>query len=121
MHQLADAKKMRAAIKDNKVVMQLGHDYNSMPAYHKAREIFRSGALGKVPLIRTYIDRAGDPPHVEVLHRLQHSRHARAMPGPTPLIGTVGSPTPPSGPSMPSGFLPGGVTGTTEPASPGIC
>ena len=25
---------------------------------HKAREIFRSGALGKVPLVRTYIDQA---------------------------------------------------------------
>ena len=59
---LADAKKMRQAVKDNKVVMQLGHHYNSAPTYHKAREIFRSGALGKVPLVRTYIDRAGTRP-----------------------------------------------------------
>ena len=59
---LADAKKMRAAIKDNKVVMQLGHNYNSLPAHHKAREIFRSGDMGKVPLIRTYIDRAETKP-----------------------------------------------------------
>jgi predicted dehydrogenase len=56
---LADAKQMRQAVKDNKVVMQLGHHYNSAPSYHKAREIFRSGALGKLPQVRTYIDRAG--------------------------------------------------------------
>ena len=59
---LADAKQMRHAVKDNKVVMQLGHNYNSLPSYHKAREIFRSGALGKLPLVRTYIDRAGTRP-----------------------------------------------------------
>jgi len=56
---LEDAKKMRRAVKDNKVVMQLGHNYNSLPTMHKAREIFRSGALGKVPLVRTFIDRSG--------------------------------------------------------------
>jgi len=56
---LDDAKRMRQAVKDNKVVMQLGHHYNSAPAYYKAREIFRSGALGRLPLVRTYIDRAG--------------------------------------------------------------
>jgi predicted dehydrogenase len=59
---LAEAKKMRAAVKDNKVVMQLGHHMNSVPAMHKAREIFRSGALGKVPLVRTYIDRTNSFP-----------------------------------------------------------
>jgi len=59
---MADAKRMRQAVKDNRVVMQLGHHYNSLPSYHKAREIYRSGALGKVPLIRTYIDRAGPRP-----------------------------------------------------------
>ena len=52
----------RVAVKDNKVVMQLGHHYNSLPTFHKAREIYRSGALGKVPLIRLYIDRAGATP-----------------------------------------------------------
>jgi predicted dehydrogenase len=59
---LADAKKMRAAVKDNKAVMQLGHNYNSLAPYHKAREIYRSGVLGKVPTIRTYIDRAEAAP-----------------------------------------------------------
>jgi predicted dehydrogenase len=59
---LEDAKKMRKAVKDNKVVMQLGHHYNSLPSFHKAREIYKSGILGKVPLIRTYIDRASAKP-----------------------------------------------------------
>jgi predicted dehydrogenase len=59
---LADAKKMRQSVRDNKVVMQLGHHYNSMPTFNKAREIYRSGVLGKVPLIRLYIDRAGVAP-----------------------------------------------------------
>ncbi len=55
---LEDAKKMRKAVKENKVVLQLGHQYNSLPTFHKAQEIFRSGVLGKVPLVRTYIDRS---------------------------------------------------------------
>jgi predicted dehydrogenase len=59
---LPEAKAMRKAIKDNKVVMQLGHNYNSMPTLIKAREIFKSGELGKVPLVRTYIDRTRATP-----------------------------------------------------------
>jgi predicted dehydrogenase len=59
---LEDAKKMRKAVKDNKVVLQLGHDYNSLPTFHKARELFQSGALGKVALVRTYIDRTSQYP-----------------------------------------------------------
>lgn len=60
---LDDAKKMRQAIRDNKAVLQLGHNYNSLPTYHKARQIFESGELGKVPLVRTFIDRTN--PHPE--------------------------------------------------------
>jgi predicted dehydrogenase len=56
---LEDAKRMRAALKENKTVMQLGHNYNSMAQFHKAREIYRSGELGKVAAIRLYIDRTG--------------------------------------------------------------
>jgi len=59
---LEDAKAMRKAVKENKVVLQLGHHYNGLPTFHKAREIVQSGALGKVPLIRTYIDRAQQAP-----------------------------------------------------------
>jgi predicted dehydrogenase len=59
---LDEAKRMRAAVKDNGVVMQLGHHMNSIPTMHKAREIFRSGALGKVPLVRSYIDRTNTFP-----------------------------------------------------------
>jgi predicted dehydrogenase len=59
---LDEAKRMRAAVKENKVVMQLGHHMNSIPEMTKAREIYRSGVLGKVPLIRGYIDRTSDHP-----------------------------------------------------------
>jgi predicted dehydrogenase len=59
---LDEAKDMRQAVKDNKVVMQLGHNYNSLPTFHRARQIFQSGELGKVPLVRIYIDRTGPYP-----------------------------------------------------------
>ncbi len=54
---LDEAKAIRKAVKENGVVLQLGHHYNSEPPFHKAREIYRSGQLGKVAVIRTYIDR----------------------------------------------------------------
>ena len=59
---LDEAKKMRKAVKDNRVVLQLGHHYNGLPTFHKARELFQSGALGKVALVRTYIDRTSQDP-----------------------------------------------------------
>jgi len=59
---LEEAKGIRKAVKENGVVLQLGHDYNSLPTFHRAREIFRSGELGKVPLVRTYIDRTSPFP-----------------------------------------------------------
>jgi predicted dehydrogenase len=36
-------------------VLQLGHNYNSLPTLIKAKEIFQSGQWGKVPLICTSI------------------------------------------------------------------
>lgn len=54
---LPEAKAIRHAVKANKVVLQLGHHQNSDPFFLKAREIYRSGQLGKVTLVRTYIDR----------------------------------------------------------------
>ncbi|MBI1898005.1 MAG: Gfo/Idh/MocA family oxidoreductase [Acidobacteria bacterium] len=54
---LAEAKAIRQAVRDNKIVLQLGHHQNSDPYFVKAREIYRSGQLGKVALVRTYIDR----------------------------------------------------------------
>ncbi len=59
---LQDAKKMRKAVKENKVVMQLGHHFNSLPFFQKARQLFRSGMLGKTPLVRSYIDRTSQFP-----------------------------------------------------------
>jgi len=54
---LPEAKAIRKAVRDNKIVLQLGHHQNSDPYFIKAREICRSGQLGKVALVRTYIDR----------------------------------------------------------------
>ena len=59
---LQEAKAMRKAVKDNGRVLQLGHHYNSMPQFQKAREIYTSGALGKCPLVRMYIDRTNPYP-----------------------------------------------------------
>ena len=59
---LQEAKAIRRAVKDNKVVLQLGHHQNSDPYFVKAREIYRTGQLGKVALVRTYIDRTSPWP-----------------------------------------------------------
>jgi predicted dehydrogenase len=59
---LEEAKGIRKAVKDNKIVLQLGHHQNSDPYFVKAREIFKTGQLGKVVLARTYIDRTNPWP-----------------------------------------------------------
>ena len=59
---LAEAKGIRKAVKDNKVTLQLGHHQNSDPYFMKAKEIYRSGQLGKTVLARTYIDRTNPWP-----------------------------------------------------------
>ena len=59
---LDEAKAIRRATKENKIVLQLGHNQNSDPTYIKAREIYESGKLGKVTLARTYIDRTSQYP-----------------------------------------------------------
>jgi predicted dehydrogenase len=59
---LEEAKSIRKAVKDNKIVLQLGHHQNSDPYFVKAREIFKTGQLGKVVLARTYIDRTNPWP-----------------------------------------------------------
>ncbi len=59
---LEQAKRMRQAVRENKVMMQLGHNYNSIPTFHKARAMYRGGQIGKVPLVRTYIDRSAELP-----------------------------------------------------------
>ncbi len=59
---LPEAKAIRKAVRDNKVVLQLGHHQNSDPYFIKAREIYRSGQLGKMALVRTYIDRTNPWP-----------------------------------------------------------
>jgi len=59
---LDEAKAIRKAVKENTVVLQLGHHQNSDPYFIKAKEIYRSGKLGKTVLARTYIDRTNPWP-----------------------------------------------------------
>jgi predicted dehydrogenase len=59
---LEEAKAIRKAVKDNSIVLQLGHHQNSDPYFTKAREIVQSGRLGKIALARTYIDRTNTWP-----------------------------------------------------------
>ncbi len=59
---LKEAKAVRKAIQDNSRVLQLGHHYNSMSHFQKAREMYQSGILGKCPMIRMYIDRTNAYP-----------------------------------------------------------
>ena len=59
---LAEAKGIRQAVRDNKVVLQLGHHQNSDPYFIRARELYKTGQLGKVTLARTYIDRTNPWP-----------------------------------------------------------
>jgi len=59
---LDEAKAIRKAVTENRVVLQLGHNQNSDPYFVRAREIFRSGQLGKTVLARTHIDRTGADP-----------------------------------------------------------
>ncbi|MFN0165725.1 MAG: Gfo/Idh/MocA family protein [Bryobacteraceae bacterium] len=59
---LDEAKAIRKAVRENKVTLQLGHNQNSDPSYLKAKELYRTGRLGKVTLCRTYIDRTSEWP-----------------------------------------------------------
>ena len=54
---LEEAKAIRKAVRENNVILQLGHHQNSDPYFMKAKEIVESGRLGKIALARTYIDR----------------------------------------------------------------
>lgn len=54
---LSQAKEMRKLVKENGVVMQLGHNRNSDPTYHKAMEFLRQGKVKPITVVRMFIDR----------------------------------------------------------------
>jgi hypothetical protein len=113
---LEDAKKMRTAVKDSRVVMQLGHHYNSLPSFHKARDL-SVGHSGKVPLVGLY------RPCCRVTGMEVYTDYRAEMPrtpAQTPSIDVL-SRMHPSGPLMLSGFSPGAATGTTGRELPAIC
>jgi predicted dehydrogenase len=59
---IAQAKEMRKLIKQNGVVMQLGHNRNSDPTYHKALEFIAQGKVKPINVIRMIIDRTDSMP-----------------------------------------------------------
>lgn len=71
---LEEAKAIRKAVRENKVVLQLGHHQNSEPTFLKAREIFQSGRLGKTCLARTYIDRTNPWPEWQFYTRYDNQK-----------------------------------------------
>ena len=56
-HQVAETIETVKAVKDNGVILQLGHQFRSSPAERKPREIVESGLLGQVSLIQTFTNR----------------------------------------------------------------
>jgi predicted dehydrogenase len=62
-HTLPGAKLMRAAIKQNQVVFQLGHHYRASTAALQAKELIAQGILGPITLVRTGRWMASDPAH----------------------------------------------------------
>ncbi|MHC4617584.1 MAG: Gfo/Idh/MocA family protein [Planctomycetota bacterium] len=50
---IPEAKAMYAAVKKNKIVMQLGHQGRQRPASLQAAQLIREGVLGPVTLVRT--------------------------------------------------------------------
>lgn len=116
---LEEAKAIRKAVKDNKVVLQLGHHQNSDPTYIKAREIYRSGKLGKVTVARTYIDRTNPWPEWQF-----YTAYNIQQPPPTlmspPSRGSSSSRTLRNVRSTGSGFSGGVAGGSTARESPAI-
>jgi len=51
-HTIPEAKDIVKAVKRNKRILQLGHQASSSPANWRAREIYKSGILGQVSLIK---------------------------------------------------------------------
>ena len=50
---IAEAKAMRAAVKENRIVHQLGHQARAIPCGVQAGEVIEKGLLGPVTLVRT--------------------------------------------------------------------
>lgn len=71
---LEEAKAIRKAVRENRVVLQLGHHQNSEPSFIRAREIFQSGRLGRVCLARTYIDRTNAWPEWQFYTRYDNQQ-----------------------------------------------
>lgn len=60
---LEEAKRMRKAIKESKIVFQLGHQARQITAALQAKEIIAQGLLGPITLVRTGRFMSSDPSH----------------------------------------------------------
>ncbi len=60
---LEEAKKMRKALKQSKVVFQLGHHARQATAALQAKELIASGILGPITFVRTGRFMSSDPSH----------------------------------------------------------
>ncbi|HOK76834.1 MAG TPA: Gfo/Idh/MocA family oxidoreductase [Verrucomicrobiota bacterium] len=60
---LEEAKQMRNALKNSKVVFQLGHQARQATCALQAKEIIASGALGPITLVRTGRFKSTEPNH----------------------------------------------------------
>lgn len=60
---LEEAKRMRDALKNSKVVFQLGHQARQATCALQAKEIIASGALGPITLVRTGRFKSTEPNH----------------------------------------------------------
>lgn len=60
---LEEAKRMRAALRGSKVVLQLGHQARQATCALQAKELIAQGILGPVTLVRTGRFKASDPAH----------------------------------------------------------
>ncbi len=56
-HKVPETIEAVQAVKDNQIVLQLGHQFRSSPADHKAKEIVQNGLLGHISLIHTFTNR----------------------------------------------------------------
>ena len=56
-HNLEDAERFYNCVKDSKALFALTHNYTGYPMVRQAREMFRSGEIGKLRVIQ--VERSG--------------------------------------------------------------
>lgn len=94
-------------------VLIVGSQRVSSILYAKARELYRSGAIGQLNMVEAYMNRNSAP--------VPGSTRSRRTPRHRPSTGSVSWDRHHAGRSIPYAFSGGATTGTTARASPAIC